>query len=336
VATGAAVNRQIRLAFRPEGLPDADTWQLTEAPVPEPGPGELLVALEYLSLDPAMRGWLRDVRSYVPPVAIGDVMRAGGAGRVVASRHPGYAPGDHVTGMFGVQEYAVSDGQGVTRADTSLAPLPTWLGLLGMAGLTAYFGLYDIGRLADGETVVVSGAAGAVGSVVGQLALLRGARVIGIAGGSQKCEWLTGELGFDAAIDYKDGDVAAALRTHAPDGIDVYFDNVGGEILDAALARLRRHARVVLCGAISQYNATAPSGPRNYMSLLVNRATMQGFLVFDFAQRYGEAVAEMARWLAEGRLVAREHVVDGGVARFGEALTMLFSGANTGKLVLRV
>ena len=283
-----------------------------------------------------MRGWLREGRSYVPPVAIGEVMRAGGAGRVVASRHAGYAVGDHVTGTFGAQEYVISDGRGLVRADTALAPLPTWLGLLGMTGLTAYFGLFEVGRPAEGETVVVSGAAGATGSVVGQLAKIRGARVIGIAGGHEKCRWLTEELGFDAAIDYRDQDVAAALREHARDGIDVYFDNVGGEILDAALSRLRMHARVVLCGAISQYNATAPVGPRNYMSLLVNRATMQGFLVFDYVERYREAAAEMAGWLAEGRLIAREQVVQGGVDQFPAALNMLFSGANTGKLVLQV
>jgi NADPH-dependent curcumin reductase CurA len=331
-----AVNRQILLASRPEGLPDESTFDTNEQPIPEPGPGELLIEVDYLSLDPAMRGWMRDQRSYVPPVAIGEVMRAGGAGRVIASNHPDHAVGDVVTGTFGVQEYAISDGRGLGRADTTLAPLPTWLGLLGMPGLTAYFGLFEVGRLDDGETVVVSGAAGAVGSVVGQLAKIRGARVIGIAGGEQKCRWLTEELGFDAAIDDTRENVHAALREHARDGIDVYFDNVGGEILDAALARLAMHARVVICGAISQYNATAPTGPRNYLSLLVNRATMQGMVVFDYARRYREAIAEMAGWLAEGRLVAREHVVQGGIERFPEALDMLWSGANTGKLVLQL
>jgi NADPH-dependent curcumin reductase CurA len=322
MAPRGTVNRQILLASRPEGLPVQSTWERREEPIPEPGPGELLVEVDYLSLDPAMRGWMRDQRSYVPPVAIGEVMRAGGAGRVIASNHPDHAVGDVVTGTFGVQEYAISDGRGLGRADTTLAPLPTWLGLLGMPGLTAYFGLFEVGRLDDGETVVVSGAAGAVGSVVGQLA--------------KKCRWLTEELGFDAAIDYKSENVHAALREHARDGIDVYFDNVGGEILDAALARLAMHARVVICGAISQYNATAPTGPRNYLSLLVNRATMQGMVVFDYARRYREAIAEMAGWLAEGRLVAREHVVQGGIERFPEALDMLWSGANTGKLVLQL
>lgn len=335
-------NRQIRLAARPAGVPGPETWEQTSEPVPGPEEGQVLVQVEYLSLDPAMRGWMRDQRSYMPPVGIGEVMRAGGAGRVVASRHERLHEGDFVTGMTGAQEYAALPGQALTPVDPSLAPLPRYLGALGMTGMTAYFGLLDIGQPAAGETVVVSAAAGATGSVAGQIAKLKGCRVIGIAGGSEKCAWLTGELGFDAAIDYRAGQspgtaVATGLREHAPDGIDVYFDNVGGGILDACLARLARHARVVICGAISTYNATeATPGPSNYMSLLVNRARMQGFLVFDYADRFPAAAEEMAGWLRDGRLHAREEIVTGGIGAFPEALLRLFRGENTGKLVLEV
>jgi NADPH-dependent curcumin reductase CurA len=245
--------------------------------------------------------------------------------------------GDHVAGNFGVQEYAVSSGKGVTVVDPGLAPLPAYLGTLGMPGFTAYFGLLDIGKPQPGQTVVVSAAAGAVGSVAGQIARIAGCRAIGIAGGADKCRWIVEELGFDAAIDYKAEDVKQALRRHCPDGIDVYFDNVGGDILDAALARLARGARVVVCGAISQYNNTTPmKGPSNYMSLLVNRASMTGFVVFDYAARYGEAAREMAGWMAAGKLQSREHIVRGGIQAFPDALLMLFRGDNTGKLVLEL
>jgi len=264
-------------------------------------------------------------------------MRAAGAGRVIASQHPDWAEGDLVTGALGIQEYAVLDGSGLLRADPELAPLPTWLGALGMTGMTAYFGLLDVGRPEAGQTVVVSGAAGAVGSVVGQIAKVHGCRVVGIAGGQEKCRWLTGELGLDAAIDYKAGNLGGDLREHAPDRIDVFFDNVGGETLDAALGRLARGARVVICGAISQYNATdGMRGPSNYLSLLVSRARMEGFVVFDYADRYQEAAAKIAGWIDEGKLVAREDVVEGGVAAFPDVLLRLFAGENTGKLVLRV
>lgn len=331
------MNRQVRLAARPVGLPGPDTWDLVEAEVPEPRDGQLVVKNAYVSLDPAMRGWLNDVRSYVPPVEIGAVMRAHAVGHVVASAHPEYAVGDPVSGMFGVREYAVSDGRGVVRVDPGLAPLPTWLGALGMPGMTAYFGLFDVGRAQEGDVVVVSGAAGAVGSIVGQLAKHRGCTVIGIAGGPEKCAWLTEELGFDAAIDYKAERVGRRLRDVAPDGIDVYFDNVGGDILDDALARLRLGARVVICGAISGYNATAPvPGPARYLSLLVNRASMAGFIVFDYEDRYAEAAEAISELLRAGTLVAREDVVPGGIEAFGETLLMLFRGANTGKLVLEL
>src|SRR4029077_12695866 len=295
-------NRQVRLAARPTGLPQPSDWDRIEEPVPTPGDGEFVVTISHLSLDPAMRGWMNAGASYIDPVEIGDVMRAGAVGQVSASQHPGFAVGDHVYGNFGVQEHALSDGKGVFKIDPSLAPLPTYLGTLGMTGLTAYFGLRDVAKLKEGDTVVVSGAAGAVGSVAGQIAKIKGARAIGIAGGEQKCRWLVEELGFDAAIDYKSEDVRRALREHAPGGVDVYFDNVGGEILDAVLTRLARGARIVICGAVSQYNATeAVRGPSNYLSLLVFRASMTGMVVFDYADRYGEAIAEIAGWMREGR-----------------------------------
>jgi NADPH-dependent curcumin reductase CurA len=311
-------------------------FDYVEEPVAEPGDGEILVKILYISLDPAMRGWMNEGRSYVPPVGIGEVMRAGAAGRVVASNNDKFALGDHVVGTFGVQEYALSDGRGVIAVDPNLVPLPVYLGTLGMPGMTAYFGLFDIGEIKSGETVVVSGAAGAVGSVAGQIAKIKGCRVVGIAGGPEKCDLIVKELGFDAAIDYKSEDVRAALKEHCPKGVDVYFDNVGGEILEAALARLARHARVVLCGAISQYNSTGPiKGPSNYMSLLVNRARMEGFLVFDYADRYAGAAMEMAGWMAEGKLQSREDIAEG-LETFPETLLRLFKGENKGKLVLKV
>jgi NADPH-dependent curcumin reductase CurA len=334
--TQTTVNHRFLLAARPDGLPKASDWTYDEQPLPELADGQLLVKNLYISLDPAMRGWMNEGRSYVPPVGIGEVMRAGAAGRVVESRHPDYAPGDQVTGIFGVQEYALSDGAGVFKVDPAVAPLPVYLGTLGMPGLTAYFGLLDIGQAREGDTVVVSGAAGAVGSVVGQIAKIKGCRAVGIAGGPEKCAWIVDELGFDSAIDYKGEDVGKALRQHCPDGIDVYFDNVGGDILDAALRRLARGARVVICGAISQYNATdGMTGPSNYMSLLVNRARMEGFVVFDFAARYPEAARELAGWMAEGRLKSHEDVVEG-LENFNDALLKLFRGENVGKLVLKV
>jgi len=329
-------NQQVRLAARPNGVPDESNWELTSEPVPDPGDGQVTVKILMLSLDPAMRGWMTDVPSYLPPVEIGDVMRAGALGQVIASRHPDYSEGDHVVGVLGAQEYAVADGAGLTKVDANLAPLPTFLGALGMTGLTAYFGLLEIGQAKEGDTVVVSGAAGAVGSVAGQIAKIKGCRAIGIAGGVDKCRFAVEELGFDAAIDYKADDVARALQREAPDGIDVYFDNVGGDILDAALANLAMRARVVICGAISQYNEDRMRGPSNYMMLLVRRARMEGFLVFDFVSKYQDAVAELASWLRAGKLKAREDVVDGGISAFPATFPRLFRGENVGKLVLKV
>ncbi|MFE3104098.1 NADP-dependent oxidoreductase [Nocardia tengchongensis] len=327
--------QQVRLARRPLGLPDAQTWDLTTEELPALEDGQLLVQVHFISLDPAMRGWLNDVRSYLPPVGLGEVMRSLDIATVIESRHPDFAVGDAVSGVFGVTEYAISDGRGVQKVDLDVAPGPTWLGALGMPGMTAYFGLLKVGKLKAGETVVVSAAAGAVGSVVGQIAKAKGATVIGIAGGAQKCRMLTEELGFDAAIDYRGEDVLRRLRELAPKGIDIYFDNVGGDILDAALANLRRGARIVLCGAVAAYNdEQLRPGPSRYMSLLVFRASMTGFVVFDYADRYGEAIDDISTWLADGTLKSREHIVEGGVAGFGETLNLLFSGGNTGKLVL--
>ncbi|MFA5120116.1 NADP-dependent oxidoreductase [Zavarzinia sp.] len=332
----STMNRQWRLAARPVGLPEPSVWQWTTEALPTAGAGEILVEVLYLSLDPAMRGWMNEGKSYVPPVALGAVMRALGIGRVIASGDPGFTVGDTVVGITGVQSHALLPAAEATKVDPALAPLPSFLGVLGMTGMTAYFGLLDVGQPKPGETVVVSGAAGAVGALVGQIAKLKGCRVIGIAGGADKCRYLTEQLGFDGAIDYKAEDVKKALRALAPKGVDIYFDNVGGDILDAVLSQLARHARVVICGAISQYNnTTAVKGPANYMSLLVNRARMEGFVVFDYAARYGEAVREIAGWLAAGKVTAKEDVVRG-LEHFPEALLKLFKGENFGKLVLQV
>jgi NADPH-dependent curcumin reductase len=331
-----AVNHQFRLAARPQGMVGREHFDYVEEPLPELADGQVLVKTAYISLDPAMRGWMAEGRSYIPPVEIGEVMRAGTVGTVVESKGQKLAAGDHVSGWLGVQEYAVCEENAVFKVDAGEIGLPTYLGALGMPGVTAYFGLLDVGAPKEGETVVVSGAAGAVGSVVGQIAKIKGCRVVGIAGGPDKCGWIVEELGFDAAIDYKSEDVGEALRKQCPEGIDVYFDNVGGEILDAALARLARGARVPICGAISQYNnLEAVKGPSNYMSLLVNRARMEGFVVIDYMSRAPEATREMAGWIAEGKLIAREDVVEG-FDSFPEALQKLFRGENVGKLVLKV
>ena len=332
----AQINHQIRLAARPAGLPKRSDWSFTQEAVREPGGGEVLVQVLYISLDPAMRGWMNDARSYIAPVGIGEVMRAGGVGKVLASSHPGFAIGDVVSGMTGVQEFMIANGSEFHKLDAGAAPLPVYLSVLGMPGMTAYFGLLDVGKPKAGETVVVSGAAGAVGMVVGQIAKIKGCRAVGIAGGAEKCRYLVDELGFDAAIDYKNEDVKKALRQHCPKGVDVYFDNVGGDILDLVLAQLARGARVVICGAISQYNNTTPvKGPANYLSLLVSRASMTGMVVFDYAPRYGAAAREMAGWMAQGKLKSREDIV-AGLDTFPETLLKLFSGENLGKLVLKI
>jgi len=335
------VNHQVRLAQRPVGTPTRENWAFTSEPVQEPASGGVLIKSLALSLDPAMRGWMNDARSYIPPVAIGEVMRAGGVGKVIASQNPKFAVGDLVSAGLGVQEYLlVAEDQikrnGVFKIDPRLGSITQWLNVLGMPGMTGYFGLLDIGQPKPGETVVVSGAAGAVGQTVGQLARIKGCRVVGIAGGRAKCDWVVNELGFDACIDYKAGNVKAALKEYCPKGVDIYFDNVGGDILDDVLARLARGARIVICGAISQYNNTTPvQGPKNYLSLLVNRARMEGMVVFDYADRFPVAVAELAGYLKDGRIKSREDVMKG-LETFPEALVKLFTGGNFGKLVLQV
>jgi hypothetical protein len=341
-ALSSLVNHKVRLAARPVGLPKPSDWQHTSEPVGGCPEGGIVVQTLLLSLDPAMRGWMNEGKSYIPPVAIGAVMRAGGIGRVVASQHADFAVGDTVSAGTGVQEYATFAPEQIKRAgvfkiDRRLGTSSQWLNVLGMPGMTGYFGLMDVGQPKAGETVVVSGAAGAVGQTVGQVAKVKGCRVVGIAGGAAKCEWVVKELGFDACIDYKAGPVKDGLKQHCPNGIDIYFDNVGGEILDTVLTRINRKARIIICGAISQYNNTTPvAGPKNYLSLLVNRARMEGIVVFDYADRYHLAVAEMAGCLKDGRMKSREEVVEGGVAAFPGALLKLFNGENFGKLVLKV
>jgi NADPH-dependent curcumin reductase CurA len=332
----ANVNRQWLLAARPKGMVKETDFRWHEAPLRRPGEGEVLVRVRYVSFDPAMRGWMEDRASYIPPVGLGEVMRAGAVGEVIESRHPEFEPGDRLQGLFGWQDYAVVPGALLGRgAKIAEGIPPTWpLGVLGLTGLTAYFGMLDLGQPKPGETVVVSGAAGATGSVAGQIAKIQGARVIGIAGGPEKCGWLVQEAHYDAAIDYKSEDVGARLAALCAKGIDVFFDNVGGEILDAALARLALRARVVLCGGISGYNdETPPPGPRNLMSLVVQRARMEGFIVIDYLPRFGEGVAALTKWVEEGRIVHQEDV-QRGLENAPRTFLRLFRGQNRGKQLL--
>ncbi|MEY4736061.1 MAG: hypothetical protein RL302_380 [Pseudomonadota bacterium] len=337
------VNHQIRLAARPNGMPKASDWSHTSEAVADPVDGGVVVKTLALSLDPAMRGWMNEGKSYIPPVGIGEVMRAGGIGKVIASKNDKFAVGDYVNAGLGVQEYLTLTPEtlkhsGIAKIDLRAGTLTQWLNVLGMPGMTGYFGLMDVGMPQAGETVVVSGAAGAVGQTVGQMAKIKGCRVVGIAGGAAKCDWVVKELGFDACIDYKAGPgaVRAGLKEHCPKGVDIYFDNVGGEILDDVLAKITRKARIIICGAISQYNnTTAVQGPKNYLSLLVNRARMEGIVVFDYADRYHLAIAEMAGYIQSGRMKSKEDVVVG-LQTFPETLLKLFNGENFGKLVLQV
>ena len=334
-------NHQVRLAARPVGLPTRNDWSFTTEPVAEPAPGGVLIKTLALSLDPAMRGWMNEGKSYIPPVGLGEVMRAGGIGLVLASKNDAFAVGDQVSAGLGVQEYcSIAAGDikrnGLFKIDTRLGTPNQWLNVLGMPGMTGYFGLMDVGQPQPGETVVVSGTAGAVGQTVCQLARIKGCRAVGIAGGKAKCDWVVNELGFDACIDYKAPDLRDALKAACPKGVDIYFDNVGGDILDLVLARINRKARIIICGAISQYNNTTPvQGPKNYLSLLVNRARMEGIVVFDYTDRFPLAVAEMSGYLRDGRMKSREDVVTG-LQTFPETLLKLFSGQNFGKLVLQV
>ncbi|HUO48958.1 MAG TPA: NADP-dependent oxidoreductase [Acidimicrobiales bacterium] len=331
-------NRRLVLAARPSGMVDAATTRLEEAPVPDLGPGEALVRVRYLSIDPTIRTWMDDRPGYLPPIGLGEVVRGGGLGEVVASASDHYAVGDTVFGMTGWQDYAVADdGEHAMRVVPAGVAPEIVLNVLGVTGMTAYFGLLDVGRLQPGETVVVSGAAGATGSVVGQIAKAQGAaKVVGIAGTPEKCAWIVDELGFDAAVDYKRDDVARRLRQELPGGIDVYFDNVGGPILDTCLAQLAMRGRVVLCGGISVYNAETPQpGPSNYLNLIVKRGRMEGFLVLDYLDRFTEAQTDMIGWVAEGKVKSAEHVVEG-LEHTPDALNLLFTGGNTGKVLVRL
>ena len=330
-------SRTVRLARRPNGETTAEDFEITTDEVPAPGPGQFVVRTSLISLDPAMRGWFDDRPSYLPPIGLNEVIRADAVGEVVASENPRYAVGSIVKGGFGVQEYAISDGRDVVRVDPELGTPSMYLGVLGATGMTAYFGLFEHARPRAGDTVLVSAAAGAVGSIVGQLAVINGCTVVGVAGGPDKCAYVTDELGMHAAVDYKAPSVRAAIQAACPNGIDVYFDNVGGAVLNAALSTLAMHARIVLCGAISQYNADAVTpGPSNYMALLVRRATMTGFLVFDHAAEYRIARQRLGRWVAEGRIVAPETIVTGEVSDFHQTFRRLFSGDNVGKLILDI
>nr|WP_136252331.1 NADP-dependent oxidoreductase [Ningiella ruwaisensis] len=331
-----AINKQWKLKSRPIGEPTRENWDFTESEIPSVQKGQMLVKVLYVSLDPAMRGWLNDAKSYIEPVQIGDVMRAGTVAQVIDSKLDGFSKGDFVVGYSGVQQYALSDGKGVHKVDPNLAPLSYFLGVLGMPGMTGYFGLLKSGEPKEGETVVVSGAAGAVGGLVGQIAKIKGCRVVGIAGGKEKCQFLIDELGFDAAIDYKNENVKKALKETCPKGVDVFFDNVGGEILDDVLTRINFKARIVICGAISQYNNTTPvKGPSNYLSLLVNRARMEGIVVFDNVKEYPIAMKEIGGWIQAGKMKVKEHIVED-IETFPETLMMLFKGENFGKLILKV
>jgi len=331
-------NRQVKLASRPKpGLFARENFEIADAPMPSPGDGELLVRVEVVSLDPAMRGWVNDGKSYVPPVGIGEVMRAYAAGIVEKSNHPKFAVGDAVQGLLGVQQYALSNGRGLVKLDLDKAPIERWVGGLGMPGWTAYFGLLDVGQPKEGETVVVSAASGAVGSIVGQIAMIKGCRAVGIAGGPEKCGYIRDELGFDAAVDYKAGNLAKDLRAACPDGIDVDFENVGGEILDTVLLQMNVFGRIALCGLISGYVATeATPGPKNFRAVLTQRLRVQGLIVFDWAKRIPEAIEQLGTWHADGRLKIREDVREGGIDAFPDVVNLLYTGRNNGKLVLRV
>jgi NADPH-dependent curcumin reductase len=331
-------NRRMILASRPTANVGEDEVVLETSPRPQPGSGEALVRVRYLSIDPTIRTWMNDAPGYLPPIGIGDVIRSGGIGEIVESNNDRYSVGDLVFGMLGWQDYAIADaGERSAQVIPEGLDPPTALNVFGINGMTAYFGLLDVGKLQEGDTVVVSGAAGATGSTVGQIAKLKGAsKVIGIAGGPVKCAYVVRELGFDAAIDYKEPGLAAKLHEQCTNGINVYFDNVGGPMLDVALAQLAMRGRVVLCGAIAAYNESQlPPGPRNYVNLIGRRGRMEGFIILDYASRFPEAQAELLGWLLEGRLKHTEHVVEG-LEHATEALNLLFSGGNTGKVVVKL
>ncbi|MEN0046225.1 MAG: NADP-dependent oxidoreductase [Bacteroidota bacterium] len=328
-------NTAITLANRPSGIVEASNFNVEEHTVPELEDGQLLIQIEYISLDPAMRGWMNKGTTYIKGVEIGAVMRGFAAGKVIQSKNIAYQEGDYVTGMLGVQTYVISDGKGLTKVDIKAGRLSLHIGVLGMPGMTAYFGLLKKGQPKAGETVFISGAAGIVGSTVGQIAKIKGCKVIGTAGSDKKCDYLINDCNFDAAINYKTQNIDKELKKHAPSGVDIFYDNVGGEILDIALANLARGARVVICGAISQYNKPKIQGPSNYMKIVTARGYINGIIVFDYIDQYPEGVKDIGTWLSEGKMQSKEHIIEG-IENFPDTLKMLFTGDNFGKLLLKI
>ena len=331
------INKKLLFKKRPHGLPDENTWELIEEKLPDLLEGEILIEHEYISLDPAMRGWMNEARSYIKPIEIGEVMRAGSVGKVIKkSGKTRFNIGDHVSGWGGVQTHCISNGENLIKVDPLKSNLSTYLGVLGMPGMTAYFGILEEAKIKAGDVVLVSGAAGAVGSLVGQIAKIKRCTVVGIAGGEKKCNYIKDNLGFDNSIDYKKGNVIKEIKKKCPNGIDVYFDNVGGEILDAALIFLRRNARVILCGAISQYNnKESIKGPKNYLSLLVNRASIKGMIVFDYVNKYEKAISEISGWIEDGKITVNEDIYEG-IDNFRSIFLKLFNGDKMGKLILKI
>ena len=328
-------NKLVRFMKRPNGFPNQDTWKLDHENIDDLSNGEIIIQNLYISIDPAMRGWMNKARSYIKPIEIGDVMRAGSVGKVVYSKNKLFKEGNFVSGWGGVQKYCRTDGNGFVEINTKKNDLPVFLSTLGMTGLTAYFGILEVAKVKKGETVLISAAAGSVGSIAGQIAKINGCRVIGIAGGKKKCNYVINELGFDGCIDYKNESVSRSIFKECPDGVDVYFDNVGGNILDSALTFINRNARVVICGAISQYNNSDVLGPKNYLSILVNRAKMMGMVVFDYKDRYTNAIEEMKGWIEKGNLKSNEDI-HFGLDNFYNVFQKLFNGNKLGKLILKV
>ena len=329
-------NRTVRLNERPNGLPEKKTWTFNEENFDlELDENQFIIKNEFISLDPAMRGWLNDTRSYIKPVQIGDVMRAGTIGKIIKSNNTYFNEGDYVSGWGGVQDYTITNGENYQKINDDKVAKESYLGVLGMPGFTAYFGILREGQIKEGETVVVSAAAGAVGSVVGQIAKIKGCKVIGIAGGEKKCKYVMEDLKFDHCLDYKSENFFSELKDKCQDGVDVYFDNVGGSLLNHMLVFISKGARIVICGAISQYNSQKVIGPSNYLSLLVNRASMKGMVVFDYAKDYGLAQKEMREWILDGKLKSNEDIYEG-IENFHEIFLKLFNGEKKGKLILKL
>ena len=329
-------NRTVRLNERPNGLPEKKIWSFNEENFDlKLDDNQFIIKNEFISLDPAMRGWLNDARSYIKPVNVGDVMRAGTVGKIIKSNNKYYNEGDYVSGWGGVQDYTITNGENFQKINDNKVSKESYLGVLGMPGFTAYFGILKEGQIKEGETVVVSAAAGAVGSLVGQIAKIKGCKVIGIAGGEDKCKYVTEELKFDHCLDYKGDNFFSELKDKCKGGVDVYFDNVGGSLLNHMLIFISKGARIVICGAISQYNSQKVVGPSNYLSLLVNRASMKGMVVFDYAKDYGLAQKEMRDWILSGKLKSNEDIYEG-IENFHEIFLKLFNGEKKGKLILKL